>query len=169
MAGAGVEYLFFASGSVLAFYQEAIAKALAMRSPNAKAPSAHHEYVAINAEMPARSTTAWGDAAETYCSDPGLGQGLQHAGRVQRNVADSTPCERRKRVCDRGRRDDGSRLRDTGGRCAADDEVHLDIRSLRHAQNGVVEKARLFGTAVLEGHPLFDRRAGPEDQTALDG
>jgi len=51
MAAAGVEYLFFTSGSELAFYQEAIAKAEALGRPAPRLLLFTHEYVAINAAL----------------------------------------------------------------------------------------------------------------------
>lgn len=51
MAAAGIEYLFFTSGSELAFYQEAIAKAQALGRPTPKLLLLTHEYIAINAAL----------------------------------------------------------------------------------------------------------------------
>ena len=51
MAAAGVEYLFFTSGSELAFYQEAIAKAEALGRPAPRLLLFTHEYAAINAAL----------------------------------------------------------------------------------------------------------------------
>lgn len=51
MAAAGIDYLFFTSGSELAFYQEAIAKAEALGHPAPRLLLMTHEYVAINAAL----------------------------------------------------------------------------------------------------------------------
>ncbi len=51
MAAAGVDYLFFTSGSELAFYQEAVAKAEALGRPAPRLLLLTHEYVAINAAL----------------------------------------------------------------------------------------------------------------------
>ncbi len=51
MAAAGVDYLFFTSGSELAFYQEAIAKAQSRGRPAPRLLLFTHEYAAINAAL----------------------------------------------------------------------------------------------------------------------
>jgi acetolactate synthase-1/2/3 large subunit len=51
MAAGGVEWLFFTSGSELAFYQEAIAKARALGRKAPKLVLLTHEYPALNAAL----------------------------------------------------------------------------------------------------------------------
>src|ERR1700744_2663965 len=47
----GVDHLFFWSGTELAFYQEAIAKAHALGRPAPRLVTMTHEYVALNAAL----------------------------------------------------------------------------------------------------------------------
>jgi acetolactate synthase-1/2/3 large subunit len=51
LAGSGVEYLFFTSGSELAFYQEAIAKAEALGHPAPRLITMIHEHASLNAAL----------------------------------------------------------------------------------------------------------------------
>jgi acetolactate synthase-1/2/3 large subunit len=51
MAAAGIEYLFFNSGSDLMFYQESVAKAGARRRPAPRLVTVPHETVALNAAV----------------------------------------------------------------------------------------------------------------------
>src|ERR1700677_1267187 len=51
LAAAGVEYLFFTSGSELAFYQEAIAKAEALGRPAPRLITMIHEHASLNAAL----------------------------------------------------------------------------------------------------------------------
>jgi hypothetical protein len=51
LAAAGVEYLFFTSGSELAFYQEAIAKAEALGTPAPRLITMIHEHASLNAAL----------------------------------------------------------------------------------------------------------------------
>ena len=51
LAGAGVEYLFFTSGSELAFYQEAIAKAETLGTPAPRLITMIHEHASLNAAL----------------------------------------------------------------------------------------------------------------------
>jgi acetolactate synthase-1/2/3 large subunit len=51
LAAAGVEYLFFTSGSELAFYQEAIAKAEALGRPTPRLVTMIHEHASLNAAL----------------------------------------------------------------------------------------------------------------------
>jgi acetolactate synthase-1/2/3 large subunit len=51
LAGGGVEYLFFTSGSELAFYQEAIAKAEALGRPTPRLITMIHEHASLNAAL----------------------------------------------------------------------------------------------------------------------
>jgi acetolactate synthase-1/2/3 large subunit len=51
LAGAGVEYLFFTSGSELAFFQEAIAKAQTLGHPSPRLITMIHEHASLNAAL----------------------------------------------------------------------------------------------------------------------
>src|SRR5260370_31884721 len=51
LAHGGVDHLFFTSGTELAFYQEAIAKAHALGRPALRLITMTHEYVALNAAL----------------------------------------------------------------------------------------------------------------------
>lgn len=51
LAAGGVEYVFFTSGSEIAFYQEAIAKARALGRPTPKLVTVTHEHVTLNAAL----------------------------------------------------------------------------------------------------------------------
>ena len=51
MAAAGVEYLFFTSGSEISFYQEAIAKARAHGRNSPRLITVTHEHASLNAAL----------------------------------------------------------------------------------------------------------------------
>ena len=51
MAEAGVEYVFFTSGSEIGFYQEAIAKARALGRPAPRLITMTHEHASLNAAL----------------------------------------------------------------------------------------------------------------------
>ena len=51
LAHGGVDHLFFSSGTELAFYQEAIAKARALGRPAPRLITMTHEYVGLNAAL----------------------------------------------------------------------------------------------------------------------
>src|SRR4051812_40262378 len=51
MAAAGVEYIFFTSGSEIGFYQEAVAKAFAQGRKAPKLITVTHEHVSLNAAL----------------------------------------------------------------------------------------------------------------------
>src|SRR5262249_62321032 len=51
MAQGGIDHVFFASGTELGFYQEAIAKARALGRPAPRLITITHEYVGLNAAL----------------------------------------------------------------------------------------------------------------------